>query len=529
MRETKRRILQFAFYDKTGIQTYLEKQAEQGWMLQKISYGWVFRRVESKKLHFFVTYFHKKSVFDADGSEEQKRFWEFCEHTGWKLAATNEQMQIFYNEAENPVPIETDAAVEVEKIHRSVWKSFLVPNGILLLAFLLQVGMRIERMRYDPLKILEDDIELLILLSWFLLAVYVLREIVGYFLWHRKAVRMAETEGIFAPTKGVGKGWRMMPYISIFCVVAGMVLLGGGGASHAFFVMLLMLTVSMAFIVGISRWLRRRGVRAVFNRLAVIVLTVLVFLVMMQQLFMMIIRGELLPGKEAAEVYEYNGWTYQVYRDRLPLTLEDLAGAEGGSFGAWYSYELTEKESVFLVRAEARQDPRADMQEAGEEMQKLLADVQESGENAQRQLTDAQESGESAQNLRTDIQEPGEDEQALQADAEDSQKVTQELPALLYTVTQVKAPFLYDWCVRKTIEQYAGEENIDGEIRGEAMRSVEKEPWKADAAYRLYRGDEAMNEYVLCYGDLILELNTSWELTEEQMSIVGEKIGGMPH
>ena len=116
MRETKRRIPQFAFYDKTGIQTYLEKQAEQGWMLQKISFGWVFRRIEPGKLHFFVTYFPGKSVFEPDGSEKQKRFREFCEHTGWKLAATNEQMQIFYNEAKDPVPIETDAVMEVTKI-----------------------------------------------------------------------------------------------------------------------------------------------------------------------------------------------------------------------------------------------------------------------------------------------------------------------------------------------------------------------------------------------------------------------------
>ena len=512
MRETKRRIPQFAFYDKTGIQTYLEKQAEQGWMLQKISFGWVFRRIEPGKLHFFVTYFPGKSVFEPDGSEKQKRFREFCEHTGWKLAATNEQMQIFYNEAKDPVPIETDAVMEVTKIHRSAGKSFLLPYGLLFLSFLVQVGMRIERMFYDPLNILEEDMDLLILFSWCLLAAYVLREIVRYFLWHRRAVRVAEAEGIFAPTKSVGKGWSMIPYFAIFCVVTGVVLLGDNGISRVFFIMLLMLTVSVAFITGISRWMRRIGVRAVFNRLAVIVLTVLVFLVTMQQLFLMLIRGELLPGREAAETYEYNGWTYEVYRDGLPLTLEDLFGEDEDSFGAWYSYELTEKESVFLVRSEARQDPRADAREAGEEMRKLL--------------TDAQESGESAQNLRTDIQEPGEDAQALQADAEDSQEVTQKLPVLLYTVTQVKAPFLYDWCVRKTIEQYTGEENIDGEIRGEAMRSVEKEPWKADAAYRLYRGNEAVNEYVLCYGDLILELNTSWELTQEQMTVVGERIGG---
>lgn len=462
MRETKRRIPQFTFYDKTGIQRYLEKQAAQGWMLQKISCGWVFRRIEPKKLHFFVTYFYKKSIFEPEGSEEQKRFWEFCEHAGWKLAATNEQMQIFYNEGEDPVPIETDAAMEVEKISRSVWKSFLLPYILLLVSFFLHIGSLIERMRYDPLSILADDMDMLILCSWCLLAVYVIREIVRYFFWRRKAVRMAAAGGGFAPTRGVGKIWSMIPFAAVFCVAAGILLFGDSGISHAFFVLLLMLGISMGLITGISRWMRRIGVRAAFNRLTVIGLTIFVGIVMLQQLFMMIIRGELFPGREAAETYEYNGWTFEVYCDRLPLTVEDLFGEDSTSFDKRYSYELTEKESVFLLCSEAVQDPRADIED---------------------------------------------------------------LPWLRYTAAKVKVPFLYKWCVKRTIDKYA-KEDIDGETGREAMYKIEEELWGADAAYRLYRGEEAKEKYVICYEDVILELDASWELTTEQMAVVEEKFGG---
>lgn len=514
MRETKRRIPQFAFYDKTGIQAYLEEQAKQGWMLQKISYGWVFRRTTPQKLHFFVSYFHKKSVFDADGSEEQRRFWEFCEHAGWKLAATNEQMQIFYNEQEEPVPIETDAVVEVEKIHRSAGKSFLLPYTLLLIAFFLQIGSRIERMCYDPLEILTDDMNLLILCSWCLLAVYEIREIVRYFLWYRKAVRMAVTEGIFAPTKGVGKAWSMIPYFAIVCVAAGVLLLGDRGMSHAFFVMCIMFGVSTVFITGVSRWMRRAGVRAAFNRLAVVVLTVLVCIVTIQQLFMMIIRGELFPGREAAETYEYNGWTYEVYHDSLPLTVEDLFGVDSGAFHVWYSCELTKKESVFLVRSEAMQDPRVDAQERQDLVQDVQRDaggLQSDGRNSQADGQGMQEDAD-IQRVPAGLRGPGED--------------AEELPVLLYTVTEVKAPFLYDWCQEKIMDADVETRNVDGEIRMTEMRRIEEEPWGADAAYRLYRDGEGKREYVVCYGDVILELSTSWDLTKEQMAVVGEKIGG---
>ena len=121
MTNTKRRFVQFNFYDRTGIQDYLEKQAQKGWLLEKITpLGWVFRSMEPKMLHFSVTYFPQASAFDPEPSENQKRFQDFCAYTGWVLAAANAQMQIFYNENENPIPIETDAKIEVETIHKAV-------------------------------------------------------------------------------------------------------------------------------------------------------------------------------------------------------------------------------------------------------------------------------------------------------------------------------------------------------------------------------------------------------------------------
>ena len=46
MRDKKRCIPEFSFYDKAGIRRYLEEQAEKGWMLEKMSFGWVFRKIE---------------------------------------------------------------------------------------------------------------------------------------------------------------------------------------------------------------------------------------------------------------------------------------------------------------------------------------------------------------------------------------------------------------------------------------------------------------------------------------------------
>ena len=66
MKDTKKVIPLFDFYDKTSIENYLEKQAAKGWLIEKMSQViWRFKRIKPMRVHFSVTYFPKASVFDA--------------------------------------------------------------------------------------------------------------------------------------------------------------------------------------------------------------------------------------------------------------------------------------------------------------------------------------------------------------------------------------------------------------------------------------------------------------------------------
>ena len=56
MRDTKRRIEAFSFYDHTGIEAHLEKMAAKGWLLERMTgVGWVYRRIEPGRVKFTVT------------------------------------------------------------------------------------------------------------------------------------------------------------------------------------------------------------------------------------------------------------------------------------------------------------------------------------------------------------------------------------------------------------------------------------------------------------------------------------------
>ena len=72
MKETKRRLETFSFYDRTGLEEHLARMAAEGWLLDKIGqFLWHYRRIEPKKLTFSVTYFPKASAFDPGPSDRK--------------------------------------------------------------------------------------------------------------------------------------------------------------------------------------------------------------------------------------------------------------------------------------------------------------------------------------------------------------------------------------------------------------------------------------------------------------------------
>ena len=115
MKTTKKEMFLFSGWDRSGLEEHLARMAEKGWLVEKItSYCLIYRKIEPKKLTFCVCYYPKASSFAPGPTEDQETFYEFCQHAGWVLAAEWAQLQMFYNERENPVPIETDPVMELE-------------------------------------------------------------------------------------------------------------------------------------------------------------------------------------------------------------------------------------------------------------------------------------------------------------------------------------------------------------------------------------------------------------------------------
>ncbi len=467
MRDTRRRLALFSFYDRTGIEAYLERQAEEGWLLEKMSaFAWRYRRIEPRKIHFAVTYFPKASAFDPEPSEGQVTFQEFCEHAGWKLASSNAQIQVFYNEQEDPTPIETDALMEVEQIHESAKRSFLPSYMLLVFVGLLQLALYGYRIATAPLDMLTSNLNLFGGLCWIFMMVLCAMEIGGYYHWRRRALAAARLDGSFVETAS----HKSIQIVILFAVLAAFALLimstsANGTALVALSSIAVVLGLT-ALIVGLSELLKKAKLSASANRTITIAVTIIASFGFAGLIIIAVVGnvGSLLPNEEPVETYEFRGMTLEIHHDELPLTIEDLIETDYDS----YSYEIrNETSSLLASRINAVQRPRMD---------------------------------------------------AL------------EQPDLTYSVITAKAPFTQglfrDFALDDFAHNYGRPDPEDS--TWEEHVAIDPAPWGAVEAYQLYLGGEAQMRFLLCYGRNVVEIGFpfDWELTDAQMGIVGEKLGG---
>ena len=339
MKDKKRRFETFTFYDHTGIETHLKHMAEQGWLLEKVGpFFWTYRRIEPKALTFSVCYFPQASQFDPEPPEGQRTFYDFCEHTGWTLAAASAQMQVFYNEQENPVPIETDPMLEMDAIHQSAKKGYLFSQFLLLGVALMNGGMLAYQLKNNPILVLSNALSLFSMLCWPILILLCAGDIAAYYLWRCRARKAAE-QGEFLDTKSYPGVQKALLFVVVAGFAWGLSYMGGAIAANA--VLSVICTFVSIFVVcGVREWLKRKKVPTGTNRVVTFTLCIVLPL-------LVVVLGTVALLRTGA-----GGWDSS-RNDNLPLTVANLTEA-----GGEYVQVQEVSRSPFLVRYQAHQYPR---------------------------------------------------------------------------------------------------------------------------------------------------------------------------
>lgn len=466
MKDTKRRFEVFSFFDHTGIARHLSKMAEKGWLIEKISnFGWTYRRIAPNELEFFVSYYPKASEFDPEPTEEQKEFIDFCEHAGWVLAATSAQMQIFYNERKNPTPIETDPVLEVETIHAAAKKNYLPAYFLLLLVSIWNGVLFVSRLLGDFVGLLSSTTSLLSGVIGLMLFLQCVMELGGYFIWHAKAEKAAE-RGVFLETPNLSRKQKILLGVVLICFVywlISIVLFGTTMMRTVGLITLLYMAALIVLVNGMKGLLKRKKAPRTVNRTVTILFSFVLAFSMMGIITFGVLRA-LQNGlfDRNRETYEYNGSTFAVYMDELPLTVEDLFEVPYDG----YIREQRSDESLLLGHFVMRQHPRFDA------------------------------------------------EQFI------------EMPSLEYAITEIKLPFLYESCKNSLLNKRKDQIAYGQVVLVDHYESVDATPWQANEAYRLYQGVGYIDQYLLCYEKRIIEIKFYWEPTSEQITIAVDKLSG---
>lgn len=201
MEEYKRRLELFSLYDHTNIEKHLEKMASKGWMIDSIgSTFWRYKKTEPKKLRFSVVYYPKEVREGTVISADRQNFIDLCSSGGWNYVINSGKMHAFATDDDTAPPIDTDAAIQIECIHKYAKTEIVYGYFFLALVCLALSAYGIYSLWKAPVDTLTDiEFRFWCTPLFFIFSVI---NIVTYLLWYKKAKTAAEN-GEFTDTKKI--------------------------------------------------------------------------------------------------------------------------------------------------------------------------------------------------------------------------------------------------------------------------------------------------------------------------------------
>lgn len=319
-------------YDFRGVEEHLSAMAARGWRLERAGNNfWKYRRGSPARVRYAVTYHDGASPFNPGPTEGQRSLEELCAAAGWAKVSDWGQAQIFSTEDENAVPLETDEALRLQNIHRSIKKSFL-PANILLLAMglLMSASLASSLVTGRVFRLLSSNARLLSGTLFLLLAVLQIYTLSHYYRWRRRSRRSVEDGG---PCLPAGRGYRRVSRAgeALLAVLVAAYLLaeffaGNRGMVLFYGAYTALLTLLYFLVRRTTALLRKRKASKGINMALTLAVDVVLAFAITGGLTFAAIRFDW-SGIDSGETYEYRGQEWDAApREDVPLTLAELTG-----------------------------------------------------------------------------------------------------------------------------------------------------------------------------------------------------------
>ena len=278
--KNKYEIVPYFPYNVTGMKLHLEKMAQKGRIIDKITNNvWRYKKEEPQTLNFAVSYFSKASEFEPYKSEEQEMFEDLCEHAGWKLIAENNKLQIYANEDMDATPIYTDAESEVNAIIKSN-KNFVWATSILIAVCVLNGFMKARSNIHNPLIALSDMTMICISIAMIILFCHMTWVLLKYFQWKRKALAAIEYNK-FIPTARTDSSYQHAILILVITIMIFGVVSSKDYQTAKYMLIMGLGTFCIYLIVDLSkRFMKQRKVEKDINIILSLLLNVVLCIVL---------------------------------------------------------------------------------------------------------------------------------------------------------------------------------------------------------------------------------------------------------
>lgn len=333
--------LEFAlyyFYDHTTMEQHFEKMSLKGWALDRMGIFWHYHRIVPRMLHYAVGYFPGGGIYTPPSGEELT-FEEYCRLAGWELAAEYGTMKIFCNERENPVPLDTQADIQVENIRKGS-RRFRIADGILGVIGWLITFYFLINLYFDGTRTLSSGTECILAFICCMMGIYAADEFITYQCWYKRAKINAERDQSFTPTKGHPLFMKIVMLLIVGTVIVYAFSIGG--------ILVLLIAGGYCLVYYfqdiIRNHMRNRGSATVVNIAANFAMAFLIFFLVWNGYYYFHTSG-------IGEYYEKNGFYWEGAKN--PLTLQVLAEPEFDGKG--YIDTQSIQSSIFLSRIAVEQ------------------------------------------------------------------------------------------------------------------------------------------------------------------------------
>ena len=353
MRNRKRCWNHLNLYDYQGIERHLSAMAAKGWRLEKAGPQlWTYRRAEPASVHYAVTYIPDSSQFNPGPTESQQTLEELCTAAGWEKVCDWYQMQIYVSEAAKPVPLETDEALRLEVIHRSMRKNFLPGNAVLLLFSLLMAVLWGKTMVTDPLRLFRSNAHLFTGPLWILASALEIVNLGSYWLWRRRSAASVAEGGRCALT---GKVSRWANRVAMACIVLYVAAYLAVELTNPHILPFLATYSAALFLLGFlmrqtTAFLRRRGTSRKKNMAVTFTMDVILSFALVGGMIFCAIHFDWF-GTRSGETYRFDHFDWDVSPIEIPLEISELTGQTYQHISRTHF----EERSLFLTRHSYRE------------------------------------------------------------------------------------------------------------------------------------------------------------------------------